>query len=57
MFASDQSDVQRIHKVRRVPLLTYTANGSKLRKVLTMKTKFHSLNHTAYYFMSGMNLL
>ena len=37
MFASDQSDVKRIHKVRRVPLLTYTANGSKLRKVLTMK--------------------
>ena len=38
MFASDQSAVKRIHKVRRVPLLTYTANGSKLRKVLTMKT-------------------
>ena len=31
MFASDQSDVKRIHKVRRVPLLTYTA--TKLRKV------------------------
>ena len=40
MFASDQSDVKRIHNVRRVPLLTYTVNGSnsKLRKVLSMKT-------------------
>ena len=42
MFASDQSDVKRIHnhKVRRVPLLAYTVNGSnsKLRKILTMKT-------------------
>ena len=32
MFPSDQSDVKRSHKVRRVPLLTYTANGLKLRK-------------------------
>ena len=38
MFSSDQSDVKRIHKECRLPLLTYTANGSKLRKVLTMKT-------------------
>ena len=38
MLAIDLSDVKQIHKVRRVPLLTYTANGSKLRKVLTMKT-------------------
>ena len=38
IFASDQSDVKLFHKVRRVALLNYTANGSKLRKVLTMKT-------------------
>ena len=39
MFASDQSDIKRIHKVRRMPLI-YTVNGSnsKLRKVLSMKT-------------------
>ena len=31
---SDQSDVKLFHKVRKVAVLTYTANGSKLTKVL-----------------------
>ena len=47
MFASDQSDVKLFHKVRRVALLTYTANGSKLRKVSTIEE---------IYIMSAMNL-
>ena len=43
IFASDQSDVMLFHKVKRVVpvLLTSTANGSKLRKALTMKTKIN----------------
>ena len=32
--ASDQSDVKLFHKVRRVAVLTYTANGSKLTTIL-----------------------
>ena len=31
MFASDQSDIKRIHKVRRVPLLTYTVKWFKFK--------------------------
>ena len=38
-------------------LLTYAANESKLRKILTMMTKVHSLNHTTNHFMSAINLL
>ena len=33
----DHSDVKLFHEVRRVAFLTYIANGSKLRKTLTMK--------------------
>ena len=34
MFASDQSDMKLFHKVRRMALLNFAANGSKLRKLI-----------------------
>ena len=43
MFANDQSDGKRIHIVRRVPLLTYTANGSKLRKMFEKDVNYEDI--------------
>ena len=36
MFASDQSDEKLFHKIRRVAVLIYTANGSKLTYIVSV---------------------
>ena len=57
IFASDKSDVKLFHKVRRVAVLTYTANGSNRQKyyediILQLKP------YTCYFIiMSAMKLL